>query len=79
MIHAREDYNRIQDPDDKIPEHEPVFLIRGQDAAAIPALNAWIAAATELGASPDIIKRVQDHVMAIREWQEWRKVKVPDL
>jgi len=34
MKHAREDYNRIQDPDEKIPDNEPVFLLRGQDVLA---------------------------------------------
>ena len=29
MKHARDDYNRIQDPAGKIPEDEPVFLLRG--------------------------------------------------
>ena len=31
MKHAREDYNRIQDPAGLIPADEPVFLLRGQD------------------------------------------------
>ena len=31
MLHAREDYQRIQDPDDKIGEDEPVMLFRAQD------------------------------------------------
>lgn len=30
MIHARPDYNRIQDPENKIPEDEPVFLLRAK-------------------------------------------------
>ena len=34
MKHARSDYDRIQDPDGKIPANEPVFLIRGQDVCA---------------------------------------------
>lgn len=29
MIHARDDYNRIQDPENKIGKDEPVLLIRG--------------------------------------------------
>lgn len=28
MKHAGEDYNRIQDPENKIPADEPVFLLR---------------------------------------------------
>lgn len=31
MRHAREDYSRIQDPEGKIPENEPVMLFRAQD------------------------------------------------
>lgn len=30
MLHAREDYNRFQDPEGLIPDDEPVFLLRGQ-------------------------------------------------
>jgi hypothetical protein len=37
MLHARADYNRIQDPENKIPANEPVFLLRAQDVDA-----AWI-------------------------------------
>jgi len=37
MIHARTDYDRIQDPAKLIPDDEPVFLLRGQDKLA------WIA------------------------------------
>ncbi len=40
MKHARKDYDRIQDTVGKIPENEPVFLIRGQDLAAPAALRA---------------------------------------
>lgn len=38
MKHAREDYNRIQDPAGLIPDGEPVFLIRGKDIARIKYL-----------------------------------------
>ena len=31
MIHAREDYQRIQDPEGKIGEDEPVFMVRAKD------------------------------------------------
>lgn len=31
MIHARSDYNRIQDPSGLIPDNEPVILFRAQD------------------------------------------------
>ena len=41
MKHARDDYNRIQDPAGLIPADEPVFLLRGQDKLAIKAMEAY--------------------------------------
>lgn len=44
MKHARDDYNRIQDPANLIPEDEPVFLLRGQDRTAGQIVRLWAAA-----------------------------------
>jgi hypothetical protein len=42
MIHGRKDYTRrIQDKENKIPDDEPVFLIRGQDQVGHNAVRAW--------------------------------------
>ena len=41
MKHSREDYDRIQDPENKIPKDEPVFLLRGQDISSPFAVDAW--------------------------------------
>lgn len=41
MRHARDDYNRIQDPEGKIPEDEPVFLLRAQDSIAAEVVRKW--------------------------------------
>lgn len=60
-----------------IPDDEPVFLIRGQDLAAIPAAEAWCEAAHELGAEPEIIATVRRHIELVREWQQTH-AKVPD-
>jgi hypothetical protein len=60
-----------------IPDDEPVFLIRGQDLAAIPAAEAWCEAAAELGADPEIIATVRKHIELVREWQTEHS-KVPD-
>lgn len=42
MIHARQDYQRIQDPQSKIPADEPVFLLRAQDKTAAAVVRYWI-------------------------------------
>jgi hypothetical protein len=42
MKHGRKDYNeRIQDAAGIIPEDEPVFLLRGQDATASQFVRSW--------------------------------------
>lgn len=42
MIHARNDYQRIQDPANKIPADEPVFLLRAQDKTAAEVVRYWV-------------------------------------
>lgn len=79
MIHAREDYNRIQDPAGLIPADEPVFLIRAQDICALHTLHAWMSQAQASGASNEIIKKVKDHIALMTEWRKNHAVKVPDL
>ena len=39
MRHARPDYNRFQDPENLIPQDEPVLLLRGQDKLAPKTLR----------------------------------------
>lgn len=76
MRHAREDYNRIQDPEGLIPEDEPVFLIRGQDKVGAQVVEVWAMAARAVGASEEICTRARHHAQRMREWH---KHKVPDL
>lgn len=42
MIHARNDYQRIQDPQNKIPNDEPVFLLRAQDKTSAEVVRCWV-------------------------------------
>lgn len=42
MIHSRSDYQRIQDPENKILADEPVFLLRAQDETAAETVRYWI-------------------------------------
>jgi len=79
VIHAREDYNRIQDPAGKIPIDEPVFLIRGQDTVGPEAVEAWAELAEKLGAGSDIILKAREHAEAMRTWQWCHSKKTPDL
>lgn len=76
MKHARQDYNRIQDPDNKIPEDEPVFLLRAQDQVAADVLRIWAVLHISRGGEPYIatLANQQAHLM-----DEWPKHKPADL
>lgn len=79
MKHTRDDYSHIQDPNNKIPENEPVFLIRGQDLAGPDTLRSWCIFAHKNGASNDIINKVLDHSRKMEQWQREVARKTPDL
>jgi hypothetical protein len=76
MKHARQDYDRIQDPAGKIPETEPVFLIRGQDVIGAAAVRAWADMAEAAGAQPEAVKIARDHADLM---DAWPKKKPADL
>ena len=79
MKHARADYDHIQDPSGKIPVNEPVFLIRGQDAAGPATLRFWADEAESIGSSKEITDMVREHANKMEDWQRDNFVKVPDL
>ena len=79
MIHAREDYNRIQDPLGLIPEDEPVFLIRGKDVLAPAALLSWCTFARRCGVSEEMIAVVEAWVVEIIKYQVKNGFKIPDM
>lgn len=79
MLHARRDYNRIQDPDGLIPKEEPVFLLRGQDKFAPKLLLKWAAELRLAGGDPFMASLVEDHAQLMLNWQNLKKVKLPDL
>jgi hypothetical protein len=79
MLHARPDYQHIQDPSGKIPEDEPVFLLRAQDKLAPYAIELWAEAAETEGADPWIVQVALRHAALMREWQKEHGSKVPDM
>jgi len=79
MLHARPDYNRIQDPLREIPQDEPVFLLRGQDVAAPQVVEMWALLAHDAGAKDDIVQAAYEQAQAMRIWQFEHGSKVPDM
>lgn len=77
MKHARADYDRIQDPAGKIPEGEPVFLLRGQDQFAARAVRYYARLVADWKGDADPIvqaSRAQADLM-----DAWPKHKTPDM
>jgi hypothetical protein len=68
MIHAREDYNRIQDPANKIPLLEPVFLLRAQDRLAAECVEVWAELNSINGGDPELIRLAREHAQKMRDW-----------
>ena len=79
MKHFRADYNRIQDPINKIAEDEPVLLIRAKDICGPATAEAYADIAEAAGASPVLVENVRKGANAMREWQQYNTAKIPDM
>jgi hypothetical protein len=75
VIHARDDYNRIQDPAGLIPEFEPVFLLRAQDELACQAV-AYYASLCEQHQAPEVAAKARAHATRMADWPI---KKIPDI
>lgn len=73
MKHAREDYNRIQDPAGLIPADEPVFLIRGQDAVGATAVRGWAHLHHVNGGSDTLYESAMRHADAMEAWPKKKR------
>ncbi len=78
MKHARPDYNRIQDPAGLIPQDEPVFLLRGQDALAPQVVRFYAEKAFAAGLH-EVANASFGQVSEMLAWQAGQKVKMPDI
>lgn len=76
MKHARADYDRIQDPSGKIPENEPVFLLRAQDKHFDKMLRHYRLLVEQDQGDPKIIEAVTGHIALAKQWPIR---KAPDL
>ena len=76
MKHARADYDRIQDPAGKIPEDEPVFLLRAQDKHAADTLRCYAQILEFEGCDEAIIQATLEQADRM---DAWPVKKVPDL
>jgi hypothetical protein len=74
--HARPDYDRIQDPEGKIPADEPVFLLRAQDGYAHFLVEQWARQVLNGSGDPRIAKLAFEQAQRMKDWPV---KKTPDL
>ena len=78
MKFTREDYNkRIIDKEGKIPEDEPVFLLRAQDVHAPSTLRHYAKLLEESG-DREMAEELRSHARAMVVWQKSVRVHKPD-
>jgi len=79
MIHARSDYDGIQDSSGKIPEDEPVFVLRACDALAPAAMMHWATLLEANGGSQAQAQAVRAHAMRMADYARTKGGhKLPD-
>lgn len=79
MIHARPDYNRIQDPAGKIGADEPVFLVRAQDKSAPETLRFWADENIRNDGDPAASRLAEQWADKMEDWQRANGAKPADL
>jgi hypothetical protein len=77
MKHARDDYNRMQDPDGKIPADEPVFLIRGQDTVGADTVRAWADLNERAGGDLKASMLARHHAALMDAWPTKKRCDLP--
>jgi hypothetical protein len=78
MLFTRDDYNkRIIDKAGKIPQDEPVFLLRAQDVHA-PATLRYYAKLLEEAGDIEMAEELRNHARQMVVWQKSVRVHNPD-
>jgi hypothetical protein len=78
MKFTRDDYNqRIIDKAGKIPENEPVFLLRAQDVHAPSTLRHYAKLLEESG-NIEMAEELRKHASQMVVWQKSVRVHEPD-
>lgn len=76
MLHARSDYDRIQDPAGKIPADEPVLLFRAQDKHFVAVALFYAMLVEQDDGNPAIVEAVMAQLARGRAWPVR---KAPDM
>lgn len=67
MKYGREDYEG-EGAEKKIPDEEPVFLLRGQDQCSAAAVRYWAALNELHGGDPEASRRAREQAELMELW-----------
>jgi len=80
MIHARKDYNHIQDETGHIGEDEPVFILRAKDMLSPDTVEWWADKLESIpGHDTEAVEVARRHAQTMRAWQNLHGKKLPDM
>lgn len=80
MRPGRPDYEgRIVDRQHRIPDGEPVFLLRAQDEFAPGLVTLWAEHMHARGGDPRLVAMAHEQARRMLAWQHAHGRKVPDL
>ena len=76
MKHARPDYN-YDNLNLRIPNDEPVFLIRAQDIVSGDTVRAWANLHDLAGGDPKLSRLAREHAQLMDTWPKKKQADLP--
>jgi len=62
----------------KVPNDEPIFVLRAQDTVSPIAIRAWADAAEAVGSPPEKVRQARQWADEFERWQKENRHKNPD-
>ena len=68
MLHARKDYQDLEELEKRIPAREPVFLVRAQDLIGAATVRSWASMNAAAGGSAELTQSALQHAARMDAW-----------
>lgn len=78
MRHARSDYDSVQDMSGRIPDDEPVFLLRATDSLAPSVIFHWCRLAEANKCDPEMIEAARAQALRMAGYKPG-ETNLPDM
>ncbi len=80
MIHPRADYNngRFVDTEGRIPEDEPVFLLRGQDELTTMMMRLYVSEYRRRYGDGKVPQTIEAFIPKVLAWPKKKQADMPE-